>query len=67
MRIGINYKNGKKEVLNESDTKDVIKSVNYLKLIKFLLGSKSMSEKTIKILDKEVKTEELKSIEIIFM
>ncbi|MCY6370290.1 hypothetical protein [Clostridium ganghwense] len=67
MRLGLNYKNGKKEVLNENDTKNVISSINYLKLIKFLMSSKKVSGKTIKILDKEVKIDELKSLEILFI
>lgn len=67
MRLVLNYNNGKREVLNENDTKNVIASINYLKLIKFLMSSKKVSGKSIKILDKEVKVDELRSLEILFI
>ncbi len=66
MRLALNYKNGKQEVLSEENTKKVIGSINYLKLIKFLMSSKQVEPTTIKILDREISTEELKSVEAMF-
>lgn len=65
MRLALNFKNGKKEVLSEEDTKKVIGSINYLKLIKYLMSSKKVSVKTINILDKEIAVDELKSMEVL--
>lgn len=65
MRLALNYKNGVQEVLNEEDTKKVIGSINYLKLIKFLMSSKKIEPTSIKILGKEVSTDDLKSVEVI--
>ncbi|MCY6483779.1 hypothetical protein OW763_05370 [Clostridium aestuarii] len=67
MRLVINYKSGKKEMLNEEDTKKVMKSINYLKLIRFIMSSKKLKGKTINILDKKINIDELKSLEILFM
>jgi len=66
VRLALNYKNGKQEVLSEENTKKVIGSINYLKLIKFLMSSKQVEPTTIKILDREISTEELKSVEAMF-
>ncbi|MGY0375251.1 hypothetical protein [Clostridium sp. JNZ J1-5] len=65
MRLALNFKNGKKEVLSEEDTKKVIGSINYLKLIKYLMSSKKVSVKTINILDKEIAVDELRSMEVL--
>ncbi|MCY6959996.1 hypothetical protein [Clostridium brassicae] len=67
MRLGLNYKNGKKEVFNETDTKSIIAGINYLKLIKYIKGSKKVEGKVIKILDKDINIDELRSIEIILI
>lgn len=64
MRLALNYKNGTQEVLSEDNTKKVIASINYLKAIKFLMSSKKIEPTTIKILDREISTAELKSVEV---
>lgn len=65
MKLALNYKDNRREVLNEENTKKVIGSINYLKLIKYLMGSKKLEVTSVKILDKEVKIDELKSIEVL--
>lgn len=65
MRLALNYKDNRREVLDEENTKKVIGGINYLKLIKYLMGSKKLEATSVKILDKEVKIDELKSIEVL--
>lgn len=66
MRLALNFKNGKKEVLSEEDTDKLIGSLNYLKLIKYLMSTKKIEVKKIKVLDREIMLDDLNSMEIIF-
>lgn len=66
MKVALNYKDNRREIISEENTKKIIKSINYLKLIKYLNGSNKFEEKNIKILDKEIKIDELKSVEVFF-
>lgn len=66
MRLALNFKSGVKEVLSEEETSKVISSLNYLKIIKYLMNTKNIEVSKIKILDREILTEDLRSMEILF-
>jgi len=66
MRLALNFKNGVKEVLSEEETSKVISSLNYLKIIKYLMNTKKIEVTKIKILDREILSEDLRSMEILF-
>ena len=65
MIITLNYKDNRKEVLNEEEAKKAIESINYLKLIKYFMASKKIEKVNIKALNKEIRIDELKSIEVL--
>jgi hypothetical protein len=64
MKLAFNFKNGKKIILTEEETSRFLKRLNYLKLLKLVTSSKGNSSGTFMVKNKEIKSEELSSIEM---
>lgn len=66
MKLAFNFKSGERTMMSEEKTNKIIGSVNYLKLIKYLMGPKKIENSSFKILDTEIQVSDLNSIEVIF-
>jgi hypothetical protein len=64
MKLAFNFKNGKKIILTEEETSRFLRRLNYLKLLKLVTSSKGDSSGTFMVKNKEIKSEELSSIEM---
>lgn len=65
MNVKLTFKDGEKQVLSEQQAKKVIGSINYLKLIKYFNSSKSLKDMRLRVLDRDITINELKSVEIV--
>lgn len=64
MKLALNFKDGKKRVFTQQETDKIIKSLNYLKLIQFLMSNKEIKGR-INILGKDVSSEQIFSVEFL--
>jgi hypothetical protein len=64
MRLAFNFKNGDNLTLSEAETKSVFKQ-NYLKLLAYAANTNSIHNKSIRILGREIKANDLKSVEVL--
>ncbi|CAM2878169.1 hypothetical protein HAHI6034_01205 [Hathewaya histolytica] len=64
MKLALNFRNGKKRVFTQQETDQIIKKINYLKLIQFFMSNKELKGK-INILGKEISSEDIFSIEFL--
>lgn len=65
MRLAFNFKNSKRIVLTSDESKLFLKKVNYIKLLKTVTSKKSDLDGTFTVREKEVKTKDLSSVEMI--
>lgn len=68
MKIAFNFKEGRKEVIDEEDTQKLIDSINFLKVAKYLMGSKKpdkIGELSFVLSGERIKVSDLKSVELI--
>ena len=65
MKLGLNLKNGKKKVFTQQETDVILKNLNYMKLIRFLMGEMDPRNATLDIAGKSIPLEEVYSIEFI--
>ncbi|ABK61073.1 MULTISPECIES: hypothetical protein [Clostridium] len=68
MKLAFNFKTGKKEVIDEEDTKKLIDSINFLKVAKYLMGPKKtnkIGDMSFVLSGERIKVSDLKSVELI--
>ena len=65
MRLAFNLKHSKRIVLTSDETKAFLKKVNYIRLLKIVNSKKGTLDNSFQVKDKEVKTKDISSIEMI--
>ena len=65
MKLAFNFTNGKQRIFTQEETDTIVKHLNYMKLIKFLMGDKNTSGATINILGQKISADDVRSIEFI--
>ncbi|AEB75964.1 hypothetical protein IRP63_07265 [Clostridium botulinum] len=68
MKIAFNFKEGRREVIDEENTQKLIDSINFLKVAKYLMGSKKpnkIGDMSFVLSGERIKVSDLKSVELI--
>lgn len=65
MRLSFKFKNGDNYLLTEEETRSVFKTLNYFKMLSYITIPAGFSNKSIKVLDREIKAKDLKSVEVL--
>jgi hypothetical protein len=65
MRLSFKFKNGDNFVLSEEETRSVFKTLNYFRVLSYITIPTGLSNKSIKVLDREIKAKDLKSVEVL--
>jgi hypothetical protein len=64
MRLSFKFKNGDNFILSEEETRSVFKQINYFKVLSSITISAGFSNRSIKIMDREIRPKDLKSVEV---
>lgn len=65
MKVAFNFKNSEQMLLSEEETNTLFKQVNYLKLIMHISNPSKINNSTFKVLDKNINSNDLRSVEFI--
>ncbi|SHK33743.1 hypothetical protein SAMN02745248_02331 [Hathewaya proteolytica DSM 3090] len=64
MKLALNFKNGKKRIFTTEESDQIVKGLNYMKVIQFFMGNKEIKG-TLNVLGKQIPVSDIHSIEFI--
>lgn len=64
MKFAINFTNGKKRIFTEKESDQIVKGLNYMKVIQFFMGNKEIKG-SLNVLGKQIPASDIHSIEFL--